>query len=159
MKVSGNQSTVRIGGVYLECFVNLQSVYTTGAGSHRVATYGSDRVSSLVEYKRRLNSWYGEGQHKSIDTRVRNGSRTINNMPFYVRVAKLVRPQTDNLEIVGSSPTPCTIVHRAPRDTPLRTAHRVIPFFSVIPSRISSHLELMSMIVAPKSKSEDTPAG
>ena len=40
----------------------------TGAGSHRVATYGSDRVSSLVEYERRLNSWYGEGQHKSIDT-------------------------------------------------------------------------------------------
>ena len=40
----------------------------SGAGSHGVATYGSDRVSSLVEYERRLNSWYGEGQHKSIDT-------------------------------------------------------------------------------------------
>ena len=39
-----------------------------GAGSHEVATHGSDRVSSLVEYERRLNSWYGEGQHKSIDT-------------------------------------------------------------------------------------------
>ena len=31
----------------------------------------------------------------------------------HVRVAKLVRPQTDNLEIVGSSPTPCTIAHCA----------------------------------------------
>ena len=63
VKVVGNQSCARmrlfgstIGGVPL------------GAGSIEVATQCSDRVSSLVEYERRLNSWYGEGQHKSIDT-------------------------------------------------------------------------------------------
>ena len=53
VKVVGNQSCVRLG----EQLRDKTPPEFTGAGSHRVATYGSDRVSSLVEYERRLNSW------------------------------------------------------------------------------------------------------
>ena len=64
MKVVGNQSCVRLG----KQLRDKTPPAFTGAGSNEVATHCSDRVSSLVEYERRLNSWYGEGQHKSIDT-------------------------------------------------------------------------------------------
>ena len=67
MKVAGNQSCVRYGGIR-RLPVYGKSAGIVGAGSIEVATQCSDRVSSLVEYERRLNSWYGEGQHKSMDT-------------------------------------------------------------------------------------------
>jgi hypothetical protein len=53
VKVVGNQSCVRLG----KQLRDKTPPEFAGAGSHRVATYGSDRVSSLVEYERRLNSW------------------------------------------------------------------------------------------------------
>ena len=66
VKVVGNHSCVRLGNRQESFSGPLHLI--TGAGSIEVATQCSDRVSSLVEYERRLNSWYGEGQHKSIDT-------------------------------------------------------------------------------------------
>ena len=68
MKVAGNQSCVRFGRIR-RLLVYGKRAGTTGAESIGVAPWCSDRVSSLVEYERRLNSWYGEGQHKSMDTK------------------------------------------------------------------------------------------
>ena len=64
----------------------------------------------------------------------------------YASIAQLEEHCADNAGVRGSYPLTCTIAHCA------------TPFFSVTPSRISSHLELMSMIEMTKSKSEDTPA-
>lgn len=63
VKVAGNQSCVRFGRIR-RLLVYGKRAGTTGAESIGVAPWCSDRVSSLVEYERRLNSLYGEGQQK-----------------------------------------------------------------------------------------------
>ena len=64
VKVVGSQSCVRLGISVANLPRNRHhGASNSGAGSIEVATQCSDRVSSLVEYERRLNSWYGEGRH------------------------------------------------------------------------------------------------
>ena len=63
-----------------------------GAGSIEVAIQCSDRVSSPVEYERRLNSWYGEGQHKSIDT-IERGPAIMDDSKWRKEVWKAISHQ------------------------------------------------------------------
>ena len=66
---------------------------------------------------------------------------------LYARVAKLVRPQTDNLEIRGSESHP--LHHRA-----MRVLSSWLCQVVYLPT-----WRVMFMIELSKSKSEDTPAG
>ena len=70
VKVVGNQSCVRLGNLWWTVVIPMVAE-CPGAGSIEVATQCSDRVSSLVEYERRLNSWYGEGPYDFYWDRLR----------------------------------------------------------------------------------------